>query len=259
MGVLGRPARAARRGFTLFELILTVSLILLLAGGLIFGWDSLQRGAQLDEGADQVEMLLRFARAHAATSGRQVRVRIGSPENLPGTPPGTNSTATPTPAADPGGIQVLWEPDPLKRPGSFEPLPGTESFRERIEEWVEIQAPEAAAPGNPSMEPVPWMREGQTNAQVTDLTGLSGSASPGRPQLQVTFYPDGSSDPADWVLVSRDPTDTRRLRIRLSGLTGTTRRQWLERPDLLGMTNGEPAAPYPEASSTADPIQKAGP
>ena len=72
MGVPGRPARAARRGFTLFELVLTVSLILLLAGGVIFGWDSLQRGARLEEGADQVEMLLRFARAQAAILGRQV-------------------------------------------------------------------------------------------------------------------------------------------------------------------------------------------
>lgn len=249
MDVPGRPARAAGCGFTLFELLLTVSLILLLAGGVIFGWDSLQRGAQLEEGADQVEMLLRFARAQSATSGRQVRVRVGSPEPFPGTPSGTNSTTGPIPTAPQGGLQVLWEPDPLKRPGVFELLPGTEGFGERIEELVEVQSPEAVQPPMtfsvaPALDPV-----GETNGVPSDISGSSGP-NPETPQrLRITFYPDGSSDSADWVLVSKDPEDGRRLRIRWSGLTGSARRQWLERTEVPGLTNAESRSPTPDAAA----------
>ena len=248
MGVPGRPARAARNGFTLFELLLTVSLILLLAGGVIFGWDSLQRGARLEEGADQVEMLLRFARAQSATSGRQVRVQVGSPEPFPGTPSGTNSTAGPIPMAPPGGLQVLWEPDPVKRPGVFELLPGTEGFRERIEELVEVQSPEPVQPqmalsGAPAPDPV-----GETNGVLSDISGLFGPNLETPQRLRINFYPDGSSDSAEWVLISKDSEDGRRLRFRWSGLTGSARRQWLERTEVPGMTNAESLSPTPDAA-----------
>lgn len=258
MGVPGRPARAARNGFTLFELILTVSLILLLAGGVIFGWDSLQRGARLEEGADQVEMLLRFARAQAATSGRQVRVEVGSLEPFPGITSGTNSAPASNPTAAPGGLRVLWEPDPLKRPGTFEPLPGTEGFRERIEDLVEVQSPESvqqqmAPPGTPT--PV---QEGETNGAPSDLSGLAGPNPETQQRLRINFYPDGSSDSADWVLISKDSGDGRRLRIRWSGLTGSARRQWLERTDVPGMTNAESLSP-PMETAGGESFQKNGP
>ena len=258
MGVPGRPARAARHGFTLFELVLTVSLILLLAGGVIFGWDSLQRGARLEEGADQVEMLLRFARAQAAISGRQVRVEVGSPEAFHGTPSGTNSMVAATPTAAPGGLRVLWEPDPLKQPGTFEPLPGTEGFRERIEDLVEVQSPESvqqqmATPGTPT--PV---QESETNGAPSDLSGLAGPNPETQQRLRINFYPDGSSDSTDWVLISKDSGDGRRLRIRWSGLTGSARRQWLERTDVPGMTNGESLSP-PLETAGGEPFQKTGP
>lgn len=260
MEVLGRPARAAQTGFTLFELVLTVSLILLLAGGVIFGWDSLQRGARLEEGADQVEMLLRFARAQAATSGRQVRVRVGSSEPFPGATAGTNSPTIPATMADTGGLRVLWEPDPLKRPGTFEPMPGTEGFRERIDELVEVQSPEMD-----SLQITPTLPEtpsgeagGGTKVVAGDLASTTASNPETHPTLQITFYPDGSSDSADWVLTSKDPEDARRLRIRWTGLTGTTRRQWLERPDVTGMTNAESSATTSD-SAAADLLRKPNP
>ena len=261
MEVLGRPARAAQTGFTLFELVLTVSLILLLAGGVIFGWDSLQRGARLEEGADQVEMLLRFARAQAATLGRKVRVQVGSPEPLPGATVGTNSPAVPAPLAAANRLQVLWEPDPLKRPGTYEPLPGIEGFRERIEELVEVQSPEMASPRlTPTLPDTSFAESGAgTNAAAGELAGSTASNPGARPNLQITFYPDGSSDSADWVLTSKDPEDARLLRIRWSGLIGTTRRQWLERPDVVGMTDAESPATTPEASASGDLLRKPNP
>ncbi len=264
MGVQGRPERATRTGltgFTLFELVLTVSLILLLAAGVIFGWDSLQRGARLEEGADQVEMLLRFARAHAATSGRLVRIQVGTPEPFPGTPAGTNSPSASTPMEVSGGFQVLWEPDPLKQPGTFEPLPGTDGFRERIDELVEVQSPEMVSPQRMTILPETPFEEpgGGTNAVAGD-PAVSTTSSPGaRLHLQITFYPDGSSDSVEWILSSKDPEDARRLRIRLSGLTGTTRRQWLERLDVTGMTNTESPATISESSASGELLQKPTP
>lgn len=250
-------------GFTLFELVLTVSLILLLAGGVIFGWDSLQRGARLDEGADQVEMLLRFARAQAATSGRQVRVRVG----LPGIPPGPDSgpvsgTNGPTPSlplSPASGLQVLWEPDPLKRPGIFESLPGVEGLRERIEELVEIQPHMSANPERPQVETPNSDVGASTNRSVGDSMGVLGTDPAEASTLQITFYPDGSSDSADWILGSKDPEDSRRLRLRLSGLTGTTRREWLERPDLAAMNPSESSATTTDSSVIGDSPRKTNP
>lgn len=263
MRVPGRPVRAAWSGFTLFELVLTVSLILLLAGGVIFGWDSLQRGARLDEGSDQVEMLFRFARAQAATSGRQVRVRVGPSGILPGSVSGpvsgTNAPIPSMPTPPAAGLEVLWEPDPLKRPGIFEPLPGVEGFRERIEELIKIQPHVLANPQRPQVE-IPNSDGGASrNPTAGDSVGVLGSDPAEASMLQITFYPDGSSDSADWILGSKDPEDGRRLRLRLSGLTGTTRREWLERPDLAAMSPSESSATTTDSSVNGDSPQKTNP
>jgi len=64
----------ARRGFTLVELLLTVGLLLLLAGAVIFSFSSLQRGAGLEEGATRLEALLRFARSKSVSKKMSARV-----------------------------------------------------------------------------------------------------------------------------------------------------------------------------------------
>jgi hypothetical protein len=90
---------------------------------------------------------------------------------------------------------------------------------------------------------------GETNGVLSDISGSSGP-NPETPQrLRITFYPDGSSDSADWVLISKDSEDGRRLRIRWSGLTGSARRQWLERTEVPGMTNAESLSPTPDAAA----------
>jgi len=257
MRVPGRPARAAGSGFTLFELVLTVSLTLLLAGGVIFGWDSLQRGARLDEGSDQVEMLFRFARAQAATSGRQVRVRVGPSGIL--SVSGTNAPIPSMPTPPSAGLEVLWEPDPLKQPGIFEPLPGVEGFRERIEELIEIQPHVLANPQRPQVE-IPNSDGGASRDPTAgDSVGVLGSDPAEASMLQITFFPDGSSDSADWILGSKDPEDGRRLRLRLSGLTGTTRREWLARPDLAAMSPSESLATTTDSFVDGDSPQKTNP
>ena len=69
-------ARSRHGGFTLVELLLTVTLLAGLMGAAVFGFSSLQRSAQLNEGVERVETAMRFARAHAANTGRKVQVVV---------------------------------------------------------------------------------------------------------------------------------------------------------------------------------------
>jgi len=63
--------------FTLVELLLAVSLMLLVSGAVICNFGTLDRGARLEEGSTQTELVLRFARAQAASTGRKVKVVFG--------------------------------------------------------------------------------------------------------------------------------------------------------------------------------------
>ncbi len=157
------------------------------------------------------------------------------------------------------GLQVLWEPDPLRRPGIFEPLPGVEGFRERIEELIEIQPHVLADPQRPQVG-IPNSNGGASaNPTSGDSVAVEGVDMAEASVLQITFYPDGSSDSADWILGSKDPEDGRRLRLRLSGLTGTTRREWLERPDLAATNPSEPPATTTDSSVIWDSPEKTNP
>lgn len=214
MGIPGRRCRSTGAGFTLIELVLTIALILLLVGASVINFSSLQRGVQLDEGVGQLEFLFRLARATASGTGRQVRVSFGG--DL-----GTGATNG-FPVVD--GIQVAWEPDPLGAPGQFHPLAEAAPLSERLNDLVRCRAHQAGpamgdvGAGLPATVIPP---EGSVGAPFAQ--DASGATHP----PAVLFYPDGSSDPADLVLVSADPEDLRQVRVRLAGLTGTLRRQWL--------------------------------
>lgn len=69
-------SRSRHGGFTLVELLLAVTLLAGLMGAAVFGFSSLQRSAQLNEGVERVETAMRFARAHAANTGRKVQVVV---------------------------------------------------------------------------------------------------------------------------------------------------------------------------------------
>ena len=105
----GPKHRDTGAGFTLIELLLSVGLLVLLLGAIVFNFSGLQRGAQLNEGANQVEALIRFARAHASNSGHQVQISFEEDAD--------DGSDVPL-----GNLRLLWEPDPVARPGFFEPL-----------------------------------------------------------------------------------------------------------------------------------------
>jgi len=201
--------------------VLTVALLLLLVGASVLNFSSLQRGAQLDEGVGQLEYLFRLARATAAGTGRQVRVAFGAEAGLGS----TNSVSSPE------GIQATWDPDPLGAPGQFLRLAEAAPLAERLNELIHCRA----AP----VEPTPDEPGGGTSPSGFAPGGSTGLAFPVEGPTSIypppiLFYPDGSSDAADLILVSVDPEDSRRARVRMAGLTGTVRRQWLAPESELG-------------------------
>ena len=197
----GQGRRPAGPGFTLVELLLTVALLLLMVGAGVLNFGSLQRGAQLDEGATQVESLFRYARAQAASTGRSVRIVFGD-----GAPPvGATNTATAS-----SGPQVSWETDPLGAPGRFEALPDAAPFTAQLRDLVQVR--EVRFPAVVTGAPiVPTAVEGTDGTPAKD-------GQPPVPMLPIMFYPDGSSDSVEVVLASMDDQDPRRLHPSISSL-----------------------------------------
>lgn len=245
-----RRLRTARTGFTLIELVLVVALLLLLAGAAALNFDSLQRGAALDEGVGQLESLFRYARAQAEATGRQVRVVFGpwSGSSAAGGAGGTNAApsspgeagnAPPEPVvtdtdSGPGPeLHLLWEPDPVRAPGRFVALPEAAGFTGRLHELVRFRRaldPLTSTNGPPIGE----MGQGGTD-RFSGTNGMvagplaTGEMDPAglRP---IAFFPDGSSESAELEVYSLDPSDARVFRVSLAGITGTFRRRLVPSP-----------------------------
>jgi type IV fimbrial biogenesis protein FimT len=222
-----RPQRIEiAAAFTLVELVLAVALILLLAGAVILSFSSLESHSRLEEGAYQVEALFRYARAEAANTGRQVRIVFGA--DLSGTAAtGSQTNLAAEAAAGKTGVQVLWEPNPLTAPGSFEPLSDAKLLVEQVNDLVKVQAvgqpgafsSNAGFGGTPN--PPLMFEPGGTN-QVTAADPATNSPPP------LTCYPDGSSDSMEVVLSSASNGDENRLAlVTFSGLAGRARHRIL--------------------------------
>ena len=178
------------RGFTLVELLLTVMLLLLLASAAVISFSTLLSGSELEEGAAQMEGLMRFARAHAANTGKKVQLVFEEQT--------TDGMAVPL-----GNVRVLWESDPIGFPGNLTELGEAARMDKSVNNLVQV-------------EDVHWPEE----AGVV----------PAQEQISfapITFYPDGSSDSAEIILASRAAEETRRVFIRITGITGAIRRGWV--------------------------------
>jgi len=223
------------RGFTLIEQLLTVVLVLLLLGAVVFNFASFNRTAQLDEGATQVEALFRFARAHAANTGKQVRIQFPEAE--------TGDNAELLVAEAPGAtVRVTWEPDPVGAPGVFQDLPAAANYVQSISDLVSIQQ---VQPGGPSPEP---SAEAAVPAPEPEAADPAAEEAPASPFSVVSFYPDGTGDSVSVVLASRSEDDSRRLSVRVVGLTGSIRRELVSDPSA---TETAPPAPATEAAAEA--------
>ena len=248
----GRTSRATGLGFTLVELLLTLALILLLAAAAAFNFASLQRGRHLDEGMLQFEALLRFARSQAESTGRPIQLVFEDPSTS------TNGASGSTNRI----LKLRWEPDPLRAPGTYADLPQTPHYLEAIQEHInieEIQRFDGAIPRPNSLggtnitsaPPVPIVQPPPVDAMGKPKDGSNGfngddlvAEIPETPTI--TFYPDGSSDSARFVVSSQDAEDLRRMAIELTGITGAIQRHRAPR-------DGEPLEPVDDEPETEQP------
>jgi type II secretory pathway pseudopilin PulG len=236
------------------ELLLTVGLLAGLFAAAVFGFSSLQRTAQLNEGVERVETAMRFARAHAANTGRKVQMVVSTTDavgtrgddNRSGNTPG--NTASGTGETTPS-LSILWEADPARAPGVFEPIPSLSAEVSDVSDLVEIRSVEkptetetapdagpatASDPGSPTGATDTSLAAGTSDGLADAAPGTasarstsSGSAGDPIPGgATITFYPDGSCDGATLVLASRDADDVREVSLHLEGVTGATRRRW---------------------------------
>lgn len=232
MRVQGNKRQVA---FTLVELLLTVALLLVLLAAMVFNFSTLRKGASLEEGTTQLEALFRFARAHAAGTGRQVQINF---EEEVG-----DGLSVPL-----GNLSVFWEPDPLTLPGVFEPLREAESYLNGIKDLISIEdvRPFGASQFVTSRPAASGSPAGPAERADQDASEPQGFA-------PILFYPDGSSDSAEIVLASRDGEDDRRIALQFLGVTGTFRRRILpaEVPESDGAESevADTTGPAPSLSS----------
>ncbi len=223
---------AAKHGYTLVELLLAVVLVLGLLSAVVFNFSSGNRNAQLDEGATQVEALFRFARAHAASTGKQVRILFPEAES------GDNAEllAAEAPGAT---VRVTCELDPIGSPGVFTDVPAAANFVASISDLVSIQQVQSGEAAPESFAEVAPLASEPTAEPAPEEAARGAFAA-------VTFYPDGTGDSVELFLTSRSEEDARRVSVRVTGLTGSIRRQVIADP---AATETAPPASATEAAA----------
>ncbi len=198
-------------------------------GAIAFNFSTLQRGARLDEGANQLEALLRYARAQAAATGHRVRIQFEEDVG--------DGLLVPL-----GNLSVAWEADPLAEPDIFVPLPEASSYVDSIQNLISIEEVKVSADAFPKADAEPDAAVAAGGARRGDGADSGAPAIPGAPSASpvdeiddpnrfgfppITFLPDGSSDSAIITVAPRDDEgeDARRVVLRLAGLTGAIHRR----------------------------------
>jgi type II secretory pathway pseudopilin PulG len=230
--------------FTLLEMLLTVALLVALLAGVVYNFQSAKRGSDLEEGARQVEALIRFAGAHAASSGKAVQFRFGA--DVDSTSSTNSLSETEKPAVNDfeaiedledwgTKLRVMYEVDPVAQPGVFVDLPDATPFLDAISERVRIE--KVRMPDQP------------TNQRTNDLTFVQEGPAAGS---MLTFYPDGSSQTADIILVSKEREDYREMIVHVDGVTGSVRTEMKANDDLIPIEwMDDPNAPSKTETATA--------
>lgn len=213
--------RSRKQGFSLVELLLTLVLILCLAAASVFTFTAIYKSANLDEGSDRFQSLIRFAQAEAATTGRKVRLQFVPNESVP-----LES------AAELRTIKVTWEADLLSAPGVFEEYTNKAWSEEIVNELVGVTKVEPISQTGAA----PFESAESGSAPVESYTETLEFPS-------ITFYPDGTCDSAEVVLASRNGDDERRLAVRLGGILGTMSTRTMSSAEV---ETGEGAAAYDE-------------
>ncbi|HUS34354.1 MAG TPA: hypothetical protein VM680_03280 [Verrucomicrobiae bacterium] len=239
-----RRKRTDGLAFTLLEMLLTVALLVALLAAVVYNFQSAKRGSDLEEGARQLEALIRFAAAQAASSGKAIQFRFGDNVDSTSSTNSTSETAAPAvndfePIEDLEDwgtkLRVVYEVDPVSQPGVFVDLPNAAPFLDAIAERVRIE--KVRMPDQP------------TNQRTNDLTFVQEAPTTG-PML--TFYADGSSETADIILVSKEREDYREMIVHVDGVTGSVRTELKSNDDLVPIEwMDDPNAPPKTETATA--------
>jgi len=196
-------------GFSLVELLLTLVLILCLAAASVFTFTTLYRSANLDEGYDRFQSLIRFAQAEAATTGHKVRLQFVSAR-----PAGTVADKSDD-QSELRDIEVTWEADVLNAPGVFQVYTNKTWSEEMVNELIGVQKVQSIESPNAP----PQVASSENVMDSGEETSGENNATAEFPSI--TFYPDGSCDSAEIILASRNPEDERRVEVRLGGILGS--------------------------------------
>ena len=232
-----------RAGFSLVELLLTLVLILCIAAASVFTFTTLYRSANLDEGYDRFQSLIRFAQAEAATTGRKVRLQFPAHAM-------SNKSSVSEEKTELRDIQVTWEADALNAPGVFQTYTNKSWSEEMVNELVGVQKVQSTqSPTVPEQSTsVATLATTSTDESSPETVSSESSDFPA-----ITFYPDGSCDSAEIVLASRNPDDERRMEVRLSGMLGSVSSRTIssDEADTLDNTDdAEAAAEFDEVFSS---------
>jgi hypothetical protein len=206
-----------RLGYSLVELLLTTSLLLLFAGLAVVSMQTLNQGSAFGEGTIRFETMVRFAHAEAARSGRRVRIDFIQETN-PVINLSTNQLSL---------VRLSWEPNPVAEPDIFQDLLAPSWGVEQVNDALRVaevrlvdgaedlaansNEPPTAPDSEPDSEPQPSLPDAGAEPPL-DAAATSPSA--------ITFNPDGSCDAAEITLVGLHPEEDRRVILRINGLTG---------------------------------------
>lgn len=237
----------------------------------IFGFSSLQRSAQLNEGVERVETAMRFARAHAANTGRKVQVVVTTTEASSPSADSSPSTPAGNPSDSTQSLSILWEADPARAPGVFEAIPSLSGDVADVSELVEIRSvgreskdSKDSSPADVSMtsdtaplgsptETVSASTPRESEPEAHPYSSARSGRETNPSEATITFYPDGSCDGATIVLASKDSDDAREVAVLLESVTGTTRRRWRESANFGATETTSPQGSASVGSSLNDP------
>jgi prepilin-type N-terminal cleavage/methylation domain-containing protein len=173
-----------RAGFTLVEIVLVLSLILLLTGVAALTMGGWKHSMDLEEGSQSLVTGLKMARADAANMGKRLRL-VFDPDS--------------------GQGSLQWESDPLANPGVFTDY-ATCTWKAFLEN-PDVQVKRCDFTGSSTWR---TLMADSTTGQSNDQPTLA----------PITFEPDGSSDSVRIEMVPADPAATQHAVIELEGMIG---------------------------------------
>ena len=211
--------RCRRQGYTLVELLLTTSLLLIFAGLAVVSMETLNQGSAFGEGTIRFETMVRYAHAEAARAGRRVRIDFIQE---------TNEVASLTSTNQLSQVRLSWEPNPATEPDVFQDLLAPRWGVDQVNEALRV-ADVRLVDGPRTSRPIRRMRKHprgprpprrrRTREWIPSLDAVVA------PPASIIFNPDGSCDAAEITLVGLHPEEDRRVILRVDGITGVVTRK----------------------------------